>query len=332
MDRFQRIFRLHQLLSARRHPVSLAAICAELECSRASANRIFKEMRLYFDAPIQYDRARNGYFYAKSERPYELPGLWFSASELYALLSAQHFLSSVQPGLLGKQLAPLRDQIHRLLNQGSAPSAELTRRIRILAIGHRKADPKWFESIASAVLQRKRLFIIYVSRSRNEESERDVSPQRLTHYRDNWYLDAWCHSKNGLRSFALDCIRNAEIIDQAAQEIAEEQLDLHFASSYGIFAGIPCDTAVLRFSAERARWVAEEQWHPQQQSRFLDDGRYELSLPYSDPRELAMDILKYGPDVEVIAPDTLVNEIKGRLKDMNTIYGIREKPDAWRRT
>lgn len=322
MDRFHRIFRLHRLLSSRRTPVSLATILSELECSRASANRIIQEMRLYLDAPIRYDRARNGYFYAKSERPYQLPGLWFSASELYALLSAQHFLSNVQPGLLGRQLAPLRDQIERLLNQGNAPSAELTRRIRILAIGHRKTDPEWFECVASAVLQRKRLSITYRGRNRNEESQREISPQRLTHYRDNWYLDAWCHRADALRSFALDRIQNAVVIDASARKIGEDQLDHHFASSYGIFAGAPRHTAVLRFSAERACWVAEEQWHPAQQARFLDDGRYELSLPYSDPRELIMDILKYGPDVEVISPQALAEEIKLRLKAMNAIYGL----------
>lgn len=322
MDRFQRIYRLHRLLSDRRVPISLSALCDGLECSRASVNRIIQEMRLYLSAPIEYDRARNGYFYSKTDRPYELPGVWFSASELYALLSAQHLLSNVHPGLLDRQLAPLRDKIDRLLNQGNSPSVELARRIRILAIGHRKADPKWFECVASAVLQRKRLSLSYLGRSRNEESSREVSPQRLTHYRDNWYLDAWCHRAEGLRSFSLDRIFYAIVIDNAAQEIAEDQLDLHFASSYGIFGGTPRHTAVLRFTAERARWVAEEQWHPQQQSRFLDDGRYELSLPYSDPRELVMDILKYGPDVEVITPNALVDEIKRRLKDMNAIYGI----------
>jgi hypothetical protein len=31
---------------------------------------------------------------------------------------------------------------------------------------------------------------------------------------------------------------------------------------------------------------ADEQWHPQQAGRFLEDGRYELKVPYSDPREL----------------------------------------------
>lgn len=279
-------------------------------------------MRLYFDAPIRYDRARNGYFYAKAERPYELPGLWFSASELYALLSAQHFLASVQPGLLDRQLAPLREQIERLLSQGSVPSAEVTRRIRILAIGNRRANPKWFERVASALLQRKRLAVTYLGRDRNETSQREVSPQRLIHYRDNWYLDAWCHQAEGLRIFALDRIQHAEIIDAAAQEVAEDQLDQHLASAYGIFSGKADKTAVLRFSAERARWVADEEWHPEQQSRFLEDGRYELSLPYSDPRELVMDILKYGPDVEVIAPGALTEEIKSRLKAMNAIYRI----------
>ena len=46
---------------------------------------------------------------------------------------------------------------------------------------------------------------------------------------------------------------------------------------------------------ERARWVAAEAWHPQQKARFEPDGSYVLELPFSDPRELAMDILRHGP-------------------------------------
>jgi proteasome accessory factor C len=72
-------------------------------------------------------------------------------------------------------------------------------------------------------------------------------------------------------------------------------------------------TAVLRFTAERARWVANEEWHPEQRGEFLPDGRYQLSLPYADPRELIMDILKYGPDVEVVAPDSLRAAVAERL-------------------
>ena len=109
MDRFDRIFDLHKLLSAARHPVSRQRIEQELECSRATAKRIIEAMRLYLNAPIRYDRDRNGYYYDHGgEQMYELPGVWFNASELQALLSMQHLLTSVQPGLLERQLAPLR--------------------------------------------------------------------------------------------------------------------------------------------------------------------------------------------------------------------------------
>ena len=91
----------------------------------------------------------------------------------------------------------------------------------------------------------------------------------------------------------------------ALRDTADAQLDRHFTSSYGIFAGIPKATAVLRFSPSAARWVADEHWHPQQQGKVLSSGTYELRVPYSDVRELARDILQHGPEVEVIAPKTL---------------------------
>jgi predicted DNA-binding transcriptional regulator YafY len=71
---------------------------------------------------------------------------------------------------------------------------------------------------------------------------------------------------------------------------------------------------VLRFTAERARWVADEHWHPDQQGHWLDDGRFELSIPYSDPRELLLDILKYGAEVEVVAPPGLRQSVMTRLR------------------
>jgi predicted DNA-binding transcriptional regulator YafY len=219
----------------------------------------------------------------------------------------------VQPGLLEPALAPLKSRIERILDHESLGGGELARRVRILSMAVRAVGGEFFQTVAGALLQRRRIEILYHGRARDVETDRVISPQRLVHYRDNWYLDAWCHEVEALRSFALERVRIARPLDEPALEIPETDLDAHFAAGYGIFAGNPVATAVLRFTPERARWVAEERWHPQQDGRFLEDGNYELRIPYSDPRELAMDILRHGPDVEVLEPGELRGEIAARL-------------------
>lgn len=324
MDRFDRIFALHQLLSSHRNPVSRQQIEQVLECSRATAKRIVDNMRDYLNAPIEYDRARNGYYYARDSvygEMYELPGVWFNASELHALLSVQQLLEEVQPGLLERQLAPLKAHIGELLKAQHSGGDQIGRRIRILRATPRSPG-EFFQTVASALARRRRLAVRYYKRGEETTSERELSPQRLLHYRDNWYLEAWCHLRQGLRTFALDSIRKARMLESTAKEVAEQSLRDNSTGAYGIFSGDADKTAVLLFRPERARWVAAEQWHPDQQSRWLDDGRYELRVPYSQTPELVMDILKYGPDVEVVAPDALRELVRMRLQRAAEIYAI----------
>ena len=315
MDRLQRIYKLHQLLASRRFPVSRQILEERLECSPATVKRLIEELRLHFNAPLKYDREHNGYFYDTREgEVFELPGLWFNANELYALLTVQQLLQQTQPGLLDDHLKPIKNRLEKILATVQLNKGEIAKRIRILRMTARNTASEHFRSVASALLQRKRLHIHYHSRSNDQSTQREVSPQRLTHYRDNWYLDAYCHKRNALRSFAVDRIHASHPLDQAALEFDEAELDAHFAASYGIFAGQPKETAVLLFSAERARWVADEQWHPQQQGKLLPDGSYELRIPYADSKELVMDILKYGAGVEVLEPAALRQEVINRLQ------------------
>ncbi|NLZ42587.1 MAG: WYL domain-containing protein, partial [Comamonadaceae bacterium] len=93
----------------------------------------------------------------------------------------------------------------------------------------------------------------------------------------------------------------------------ERELDEALGAGYGIFGGRDVKWATLRFSRERARWVAAERWHREQHGRWDAEGRWVLSLPYADPRELVMDILRHVPEVEVIAPQELEDEVKRRL-------------------
>lgn len=330
MDKFQRVARLHQIFSEHRLPVSRDTLLAKLQCSLATLKRALIELRDDFGAPLVYDRQRNGYHYATEDgMRFQLPGLWFSADELRALLSMQQLLSGLEPGFLRTQLAPLQQRVEKLLEASHGGEAEAMKRIRIIAHTSRSGNAcPYFQTVADALLRRKQMEIRYHARGADQESQRQISPQRLVHYRDNWYLDAWCHQRNALRSFALERLRHAILLDDTAQDIPEDELDRHFVEGYGIFAGEARHTAILRFTPERARWVSEENWHPRQQGRFLEDGRYELSFPYADSRELVMDILRQGAGVETIAPPELRQAVAAALRAALTQYTAPALPLA----
>ena len=323
MDRLERFYKIQQLLEARR-VVKVTEFLDELSISLATFKRDLEYMRDRFHAPIEWDRDARGYRFVAPPGAvgpkFELPGLWFNASEIRALLTMQQLLTNVQPGLLGPHVQPLLARLRSLLDVGDHPPEEVERRIRILHLGTRGLNLPYFEVVASAVLKRQRLHIRYRGRSRDDVTERDVSPQRLVHYRENWYLDAWCHLRDDLRSFAVDAILAATLLDTRAKNVAEKDLDEVLASGYGIFSGRATLWAKLQFTAERARWVAAEQWHPQQRSTVAADGCYVLEVPFSDPRELIMDVMRHGRQVEVLAPETLRRAVADELTAASRRY------------
>jgi len=321
MDRFDRIFLLHKELVRARVPVSCARLGEALECARATVIRTIADMRDHLGAPIVYDRPRNGYLYATGEGGrYELPGLWFNAEETFALLACHQLLRSLQPGLLDSEIDPLRQRLEKLLATRQGGKGQLAKRVRILGIARRVPASEVFGPASSALTLRRQFAFDYDGRGSGTRTARSVSPQRLVHYRDNWYLDAWDHGAEGLRTFAVERMHHPQLLTARAIDVADTTLDAELAGGYGIFSGAPTATAVLRFSALRARWVADEVWHPGQVGLWLPDGRYELSLPYADPRELVMDVLRFGPDCEVVAPSALRELVRNRLGEALSIY------------
>jgi len=207
-----------------------------------------------------------------------------------------------------------------LLDDGDHSADEIAQRIRIVPFAAKAYRSEHFQDLCQALLSRLRVDIDYYSRPGDSRSERRVSPQRLIYYRDNWYLDAWCHLRQGLRSFAIDAIKALQISSETAIEIDEAELNRELESGYGIFSGAATRTAVLRFKPQIARWVSRETWHPQQQAEYDEEGCYLLRIPYSQDTELIMDILKYGDEVEVLEPPGLRERVRLRIEAMHSLY------------
>lgn len=287
----------------------------ELGCSQATLYRLIAELRDQLGAPLEQDSDGRGFYYDRQlAGHFELPGLWISPEELQALLTARHILSNVQPGLLEDELQGVQDRINQLLDQQGLGFSAQPERIHIRKDAGRPVPSELFEDILQTLFQRQQVVIEYHGRRRDELNKRLVSPQRLTSYRDRWYLDAWCHEAAGLRSFALERIRRMEVVDAPAKEVALKRLSAELDQAFGIFSGPADHQALLVFNEEAARWASEERWHREQTGRWLPDGSYELSFPFGQTQELLMEILRYGPDVEVKSPQFLREEVANSLK------------------
>jgi predicted DNA-binding transcriptional regulator YafY len=314
MSEVVRLYQYKSLLSSRR-AVSAQTLQQALEISPATFKRDIAKLRDQLHVPIEFNRELGGYTLEQGHTDTELPGLWFSQEELLALVTIQQLLEQLEPGLLGAKLRPLKERLAQLMEKHGLANQDVAKRIRIVHAGKRIVIVKSFEAVASATLARKRLKIWHFSRQNGKTTEREVSPQRLVHYRDNWYLDAWCHLRDDIRSFSIDAITRLEVLDRGAKEVAAKRIDEAVGVGYGIFGGAPKGWATLKFTPERARWVAREVWHPNQRSTTDVDGSYLLEIPYSDERELLGDLLRFGADVEVMAPPDLRSRIKRALHE-----------------
>jgi predicted DNA-binding transcriptional regulator YafY len=313
-----RIYQIHRLLSARRQPISLQQLTEALEVSPATVKRDIEKLR-GMGAPIPMG-SQGGYHYDPAAPAFELPGLWFNQTELYALLATEQLLEAVQPGILHPQLGRLKGRVRQLLGAGGHEATTVSRRIRLQPMGARPSAPEIFGIVAGAVLAGHRLALAYHSRHRDEATHRHVHPYRLVHYRDNWYLLAWCERAGDWRLFSLDRIQSTTDTNDPAPAPDEDTVDRYLGAAFGIFTGEARDWTVLRFTQEAAHWVAEETWHPEQIGTWRA-GSFELQVPFSDERELVREVLKFGPDCEVVAPERLRETVAERLKLGAAIYG-----------
>jgi len=317
VDRTERFYKI-ELLIRSRECVSFATLLEALEVSPATLKRDLQYLRERMDAPIEYDPAANGYRFGQQWRgkQHELPGIWFNEKELHALLTMHQLLSGLdEDGILSRHLQPMFDKLTGMLGADAAEARELTQRIKLISTARRRVPSACFETVGSAVVKRQRLSVGYRSRGQGARlKQRLLSPQRLVHYRNTWYLDAWCHESEAFRRFALDAMEGAELLPERAKPVPARQLEAELDQGYGIFAGAKAQRAQLLFSAEAAQWVSKEEWHPGQRSEWQEDGRWRLDVPYVDATELLMDLLRHAGQVEVLAPSALRSAYARRLR------------------
>ncbi len=307
MKKIDRIYLLDKILKDRRSPVEIDTLKDRLECSQATVYRVIATLRDDFNAPIESDE--NGVYYDHSSQ-FDLPGIRLNAEETQGLLMAAQLLEDLQSESLQKPMQRILDNIDKVLQQKGIANRRL---IQIIPALSRKPSPNIFQSLMEALQNEKKLTIKYLTRSSQKTTQRLISPQRLTSYKNAWYLDAWCHLREGIRLFALEQIQSSEIDIERVKKLPADQLRAHYAESYGIFSGPMKSLAVIKIDKKLAPWTVFEHWHSQQSIEHLNDTHMLLSVPYNDDRELIADVMRLGTAAQIIKPNSLQQQFHQQL-------------------
>ncbi len=323
-----RLFRIDQIIHDG-GSVSFEKLQQALGCSAPTLKRDLRYLREVLHAPIVYSRLTQGYSYETGTAP-TLPKAWYTPTELYSLLAALDLFERVEneeEGLLRGEMSAMKARLISLVQDDKLPARELRKRFRVFLPASRMRTSAFFEVIGRALAQRKRLQIVYYSKSRASENLREVSPMRLVNYKNRWYLDAWCHVTDALKTFNLENIRSAEMLQKRCKNVAMREVENALDSTYGLFSRGITQTAVIEIDATMAVYAKDEIWHANQKMTHHDDGTLTLEVPYAQETELIGQILGLGAHAKVVAPPKLCQGVQSALENALALYATTNHED-----
>lgn len=313
MDKLDKLIILNRLMHENRYGVTLNTILEELECSPQTFHRVKELLLLKFHVAIKYNRTTRKYeFDSENSDRHELPGLWFKSGEIEALIYLENLLEDLHSGIISELLQPFKEKIGKILEAQDIRIDDLKQRVKIVPISNREVDPVTLKGILDGTIHRRKLEIEY--RKLGERAERRlISPQRVFRYRDNWYVDSFCHLRSSLRTFSVDRIVSVVSLNESVTEVPKAELELYHEQSYGIYSGTVKNVAKIRFTGISAEMVAQEQWHRDAVGHWEGENYY-LQVPYGNHHELVMDIMRWGESATVIEPQELRTAIQEKIR------------------
>ncbi len=291
--------------------ITVQKVADEYEVSTRQVKRDIEYMRDRFEAPIEWVRAKHHYIY--SER---FKSLEFADQHLVlAYLSIQSLLQNANyfPAISEQLLASFTSQI-------PSEYIEASKKIKYQVPAADSLDPEVFAGICLSLKNKVCLAIEYLN-TKNESKERRIEPFNLINYAGNWYIIAWDHLRQGLRTFHASRIKKLSVTNNPFLDHGKNidaEVDKFIQSGYGIFLGDKTRTVKIRFTGKAAQIVRTQTWHPSQKRIQNENGEVELSFEAANLTEVLSKVLSFGSSATPLAPEELVDLWKDEIKKLSS--------------
>lgn len=304
---------------AKAHRYPNARTLAEyFEIAEKTARRNIIYMRDQLNAPLVFDRTRNGYYY--SDHSFSISEAHLSAHDMTALLLARDLLKSIDGQTIAQDVAAAAEKIAATMEKHGTAIDHVDNIVSLRFTEHTRINDQTFKCLLQACIAKHSVAFCYASPARKEPTQRTVDPYHLYNYMGNWHLIGWCHLRQQYRNFNLLRITDIRPLERTFTVREHFSPESYFSSSFGIFKAFKTQTVTLRFTPEKACWIAGQVWHQGQKEIIRKDGSLELTFPVAAYPELLMEILKHGSGVEVIRPKALREMVRTEAEKTHKLY------------
>jgi predicted DNA-binding transcriptional regulator YafY len=304
----ERMLRIHQALQSGNFP-NASILAQEIEVAAKTIHRDMEFMRDRMNLPIQFDAARNGYYYSGEVSAF--PTLQITEGEVFALVVAEKALQQYRGTSFEKPLlSAIKKMEQSLPDTISLNLSDVGRAISFRTSVEPILDLKIFDTLARAVAEQQQLEFDYRKPGSEKPETRTVDPYHLANVNGEWFLFAFDHARNDIRKFVPGRIRGVKPTGKTFERSAKFSLEKQLRDSFGVHSGEGQYDVVIRFNARAADYIREKKWHESQQLRELKSGGVELVLKLSGLVEIERWILSWGGDAKVIKPRELAEAIR----------------------
>lgn len=311
-----RLLFIDRKIREKRYP-NCSSLAEEWETSSRTIHRDLDYMRCELNAPLEYSAKERGFYY--TEEQYQLPAMNIRESDLFAIYLTEKLLEQYEGTPIYDSLRSMFRKIEDSLPDKVVIKPADQSRFTVIPPFSTVILPEVLPTVFDCLRTSTRLEIEYRTPG-GTTVWRQIDPYHGVRFEGDWYVVGYCHLRKEIRTFSLSRIQKLKQCQERFR--LPERFDFKKLSGSHFGAHWSDEEFEVRilFAKEAAMYVRERQWHPTQNFEEREDGSLLLTMTVNHLLELKRWVLSWGDAARVLAPSSLVEEMRNATQSMAAFY------------
>ncbi len=308
-----RLLKLEKALQSIPYP-GVERLMKELDVSRRTVLRDLEELKIYYNAPIEYDRLHKGYYY--TDETFFVKNVLVSEGELVAMAGILPLLERYDNTPLQETIEKVYDTVCQILPNQVQVQTSLLNQVQFISDPLAPIEASVFTSLFQAIKNHKNISFGYRSLGKTEHSPHSLDPYKIYCQKGDWYLIGYSHEHQTYRTYHLSRMKDIQLLSEYEVDPDYEK-KVHIDPNFGIWNNDQEFQKIeLLFDKSINTYILERTWHKNQVCRQNEDGSVYLSFETNQIQEILYWVLHFGSSVQILNPPELKKKYQEEVKKM----------------